>query len=91
MELHKTEAAIQEAACAAFAYLAGHEPPDLGLGKGGECQLVNACQLWLGQGCPPVEGRVWCLASRCRANVAHTRQSGPDYGLGIQVKVLITF
>jgi len=24
----------------------------------------------------------------CRANMAHIRQSGPDYGLGFQVKVL---
>ena len=28
---------------------------------------------------------------RCRANPAHTRQSGPDSGLGLQVKVLETF
>ena len=28
---------------------------------------------------------------RCRANMAHTRQSRPDYGLGVQVEVLRTF
>ena len=27
---------------------------------------------------------------RCRANMAHVRQSGPDSGLGIEVKVLDT-
>ena len=30
-------------------------------------------------------------AVRCRANVAHLRQSRPDYGLGFQVKFLKTF
>ena len=30
----------------------------------------------------------WC---RCRANVAHVRQSGPDSGLGLQAKPLKTF
>ena len=30
-------------------------------------------------------------ACRCRANMAHTRQSRPDYGLGFQVKVPKTF
>ena len=30
----------------------------------------------------------WDLASRCRSNVAHTRQARPDYGLGLQAKVL---
>ena len=28
------------------------------------------------------------LVTRCRANVAHTRQSRPDSGLGLKVKVL---
>jgi len=28
---------------------------------------------------------------RCRANMAHIRQSGPDYGLGFQVKALTNF
>jgi len=30
----------------------------------------------------------WTEVSRCRANMAHIRQSGPDSGLGFQVKVL---
>ena len=29
--------------------------------------------------------------NRCRANMAHIRQSGPDYGLGFQVKFRKTF
>jgi len=33
----------------------------------------------------------YMVASRCRANVAHIRQSRPDSGLGFQVKVLKTF
>jgi len=28
--------------------------------------------------------------TRCRANMAHTRQSRPDYGVGFQVKVIQT-
>ena len=28
---------------------------------------------------------------RCRANVAHIKQSRPDSGLGVQVKVVKTF
>ena len=33
-----------------------------------------------------------CAArTRCRANMAHTRQSRPDYGLAFQVEVLLTF
>jgi len=30
-------------------------------------------------------------ADRSRANMAHARQSRPDYGLGFQVKVFQTF
>jgi len=32
-----------------------------------------------------------CSCVRCRANMAHMRQSRPDSGLGFQVKVLETF
>jgi len=29
--------------------------------------------------------------ARCRANMAHIRQSRPDSGLGFQTKVIVTF
>ena len=34
---------------------------------------------------------VWCLAGRCRSNLAQIEQSNPGSGLGLQVKVLKTF
>jgi len=33
----------------------------------------------------------WCTPYRCRANMAHIRQSRPDYGLHFQVKVPKSF
>ena len=38
----------------------------------------KSCSRWLNR------------AGRCRANMAHIRQSRPDYGLGFQVEVLKT-
>ena len=42
---------------------------------------------------PPTRGvyRTWHLHGRCRANMAHIKQSRPDAGLGFQVMVLETF
>ena len=39
----------------------------------------------------PVLGRILASTTRCRANMAHTRQSRPDPGLGFQVKFLTIF
>ena len=40
--------------------------------------------------CPHTAGW-WSMTHRCRANMAHTRQSRLESGLGFQVKVLETF
>ena len=42
----------------------------------------------LSLGVPLLEDDQVASLSRCRANVAHIRQSRPDSGLGSQVKVL---